>query len=366
MRVAITCGGTGGHIFPAIALAGELKRKGYSHIVFIVDDNERAISLIQNSGFDFMVLKVPKMPYGFSIKWPSFFIRLFISRLKAEKILIGINPDVVAGFGAYISGPVVHAAKFIGKKVLIHEQNADLGRANRLLLPKADKVCFSFDNKLIKKSKKYVLTGNPVREELIHDFKSLLKDRAIKHLGLYPGKKTLLVIGGSRGASAINRLFMNMAGNFTKLEKEKIQIVHLTGIEELQAVSQNYSRNGVTHWSSGYFDEMALLYKAADLLICRSGAATITEASLFGVPAIFIPYPLAGNHQSNNAMVVVNSGGAIMLDEEDVTPDILKEQIFSLINNKDRMNNMRLAMHSIFKYNAAARLASELEELANA
>lgn len=366
MRIAIACCGTGGHIFPAIGVAQELKRRGYSYIVFIVDDNERAVSIVEDSGFDFVALKVPKMPYGFSIKWPGFIIRFIMSRLKAEEILTNINPDVVVSFGAYISGPVVYAGRFLGKKILLHEQNATLGRANRMLLSKADKVCFSFDNKLIKKSRKYILTGNPIRKELVEDFKTLTRGRAIKHLGLYPTKKTLLVLGGTRGASAINSLFVKISGILTELEKKQIQIVHVTGLHDLEHVSENYRCNGITHWSSGYFDRVAVLYKAADLVICRSGAATIAEACLFGVPAIFIPYPLAGKHQRENAMVVAKAGGGLLLDEEDATADILKEQIFSIINNKDRRNRMHLAMHSLSMSGAAAKVADELEELANA
>lgn len=366
MRILIACGGTGGHIFPAVSLAQELRKRGYSDIVFTTDDNMRTREIIEDTGFAFKVLKVPKMPYRFSVKWLPFFIRAFISRLKAEIIVSGLNPGVAVGFGAYISGPVIAAAKSMYKKTLIHEQNVTLGRANRLLLNKADKVCFSFDNRLLGKGDKYILTGNPIRGSLLKELEALTKEEALSYLNLSPHKKTLLVLGGSRGAQAINRLFVEFIQRLREIDKVKLQIVHITGDKDLEFVSRNYQRSAINHWVKDFYDRMGLLYKTADLIICRCGATTIAEACLFGIPAILIPYPGAGSHQRENARVVTEAGGAVILEQEDATADNLEKQILTLINDEVRIRRMSDAMRSLARSDATLRLADAVEELVDA
>lgn len=366
MKILIVCGGTGGHIFPAVSLAQELRKRGYSDIVFIVDDNMRTREIIENAGFGFMVLKVPKMPYGFSIKWLPFIVRAFASRLKAEVIVSGLEPDIAVGFGAYISGPVISAAKSMHKKTLIHEQNVTLGRANRLLLNKADRVCFSFDNRLLGKSAKYALTGNPIREGLLKDFEMLTKEEALSYLNLSRDKKTLLVLGGSMGASSLNKLFVGLAPRLNEVCKDMIQVAHITGDTDLEFISRKYEESAINHWAKGFYDRMGLLYKAADLAICRCGATTIAEICLFGIPAILIPYPGAGSHQRENAKVLTEAGGAVMLEQEDATTDNLERQILAIINDEARMRRMSDAMRTLARSDAALRLADAVEGLVDA
>lgn len=363
MRVLIACGGTGGHIFPAISLARELKNRGHSDIIFTVDDNMRAKEIIKDNGFDFKILKVPKMPYGFSFKWLSFLGKVLVSHFSAKSLIAGLTPDLTIGFGAYLSGPVISAAKSMHKKTLIHEQNATLGRANKMLLNKADRVCFSFDHRLVGENNKYILTGNPIRENLLKDQKTLTKEEALSYLNLSPQKKTLLILGGSRGSSSLNRLIMEFAQGLKEQDKVRLQIIHITGEEDLESVSGNYQRLGITCWVKRFYERMGLLYKATDLIICRAGATTAAEICLFGIPAILIPYPGAGFHQTENAKVITGTGGAIMLKQEELTADKLGKQILTLIDDEAKLGRMSEAIGSLARPQATSRLADAVEEL---
>jgi len=366
MRILLVCGGTGGHISPALGLAQELKKRGLSDIVFITTDNPTAKEMIAECGFNSEVLKAPKMPYGFSLRWPLFFIELMMSRSDAEEIIARINPDIAVGFGAYISGPAISVAKARSIKTVIHEQNASLGRANRLLLRKADRACFSFSHRLTAKGNKNILTGNPLRQGLLEGLSKVTRDGALSHFNFSPEKKTLLILGGSKGASAINNLLMELSETLTEREAKSIQIIHITGNKDYEAVSRSYRVNKIDHWVRDFYNRMDLAYKAADLIICRAGASTLTEAALFGIPALFIPYPWAGSHQRDNGAVAVKRGGALLLEEAGLTSDKLKDTIFGLINSKERLGEMGSAMHSLCRSDAAVRLADVVEELINA
>ncbi|NQT90125.1 MAG: undecaprenyldiphospho-muramoylpentapeptide beta-N-acetylglucosaminyltransferase [Candidatus Omnitrophica bacterium] len=366
MRILIVCGGTGGHIFPACSLAHELKRRGRSDIVFIIDESAKTAEIVKDAGFTFEALKVPKMPYGLSAKWPSFFIRFLTARAKAERMIDELSPDVVVSFGAYISGPVVTTAKAARKKILIHEQNVTLGRANRLFLKDADRACFSFNNALLGGGDKYVFTGNPIRESLLKDFKTITRAEARSRLGLARNKKTLMVLGGSRGASAINSILVDMARDFKELDKDMVQVIHITGENDLEQVVRTYDKCRITHYARSFCERMGMLYKAADLIICRCGATTIAEICLFGIPAIFIPYPGAGCHQLENADFVAGWGGAIVHKQKDVVPEDLKTQILNLIRDDNKLKEMSAAMRPLARADATLRLADAVGRLVDA
>jgi len=365
MRALITCGGTGGHIFPAIALAQELKQKGCADSIFIIDKSYSTRSMIKKAGFNYHVLGVPKMPYGISIGWFIFLAQLIKARFDVEPIITRVNPDIAVGFGAYISGPVIQAAATMGIKTLIHEQNASFGRANRILFKSVDRVCLSFADSAMKKSAKCILTGNPVRREMIDGFKMTTKQEALSALKFSGSRKTLLVIGGSSGASSINKAVSDMVEILNDKEKDLIQIAHITGHRDIEKVEQAYRVNKIVHWVRGFYDNMPLCYKAADLVLCRAGATTISEIAFFGIPAVLIPYPWAGCHQTENALSLARAGAAVVLAEKELSSNRLKKEIFSIINNekeiKQMINNMRL----FSKPDAASMLARQVMELAD-
>ncbi|MFC1807197.1 undecaprenyldiphospho-muramoylpentapeptide beta-N-acetylglucosaminyltransferase [Candidatus Omnitrophota bacterium] len=366
MRIVIAAGGTGGHLFPAIALAQELKKRGHSDIVFVCDENKRSKEIIKHKGFSFTSVDIPRMPYGFTAKWIQFIPQLLSANYRTKAVLSGLNPYIVVGFGAFISGVLVSVASRMGIKTMIHEQNVSLGRANRLLLKKADRVCFSLSNKYLNGNSKYILTGNPAREEILDGLKMITKDQAINRLKLSENKKTILVLGGSRGATSINSIMVTLVNKLTTEEKKRLQIIHITGPEDIEAVSRAYKESEITSWVSDFDDRMSLLYKAADLVVGRCGATTLSELSLFGIPAIFIPYPWAGNHQSENALFAAESGGAVLLEGKGLTANTLKDEIFQLVNNEEALRDMSSAMRSIANANACIKMADTVEGLANA
>jgi len=366
VKIVIVAGGTGGHIFPAIALGRELQKRGYQGITFITNENPRAKSLIDDAGFSYEVLDVPKMPYGLSYKWIGFFPKLLLSRFDAEDLITLLSPNIAIGFGAYISGPVISIAKKKGIKTLIHEQNASLGRANKLLLRKADKVCFGFSHKLIKSKQKHILTGNPIRSSLLSGLKGFTKEEASMKLGLSLSKKAVLVLGGSRGASAINSLVTKAIAELDELEKSRIQLFHIAGEEDFESVSREYRLCGIEHVVKGFYEDMHLCYKAADLIICRSGAGTLSEVAIFGIPAILVPYPWAGYHQKKNAEAIAKSGGAIVMEQEKVRPSDLNKEMLDIVDNDKLRHKMASNMRSLAKIDATDRLAEVVEGLLNA
>lgn len=366
MRTLIACGGTGGHIFPAIGLAQELKRKGHSDSLFVIDDSLTSKELIKEAGFDFMVLDVPKMPYGVSGKWPLFIIKLIMSRLNAQPIVAQINPDVAIGFGAYISGPVIQTAASLGIKTLIHEQNVLMGRANSLLFNMVDRVALSFNSPLIKKEPKCILTGNPIRQDLLDGFKMVTNDEALKAFRFSKKRRTLLVLGGSGGASVINKAMADMVKVLDFEQRDRIQIIHITGYKDYEMVERAYRVNKVIHWVRDFYDKMALVYKASDMVISRAGAATISEIAFFGLPALFIPYPWAGSHQKDNAAFIAREGAAVIMKESRLSPKKLKDEIFSIINDEGSMRRMTANMRIFSKPDAAKALSGMVMELLNA
>jgi len=363
MKILLVCGGTGGHIFPAISLAEELKERGYSDIEFVADDNPRARGMIEANGFGCTTINVPKMPYGISTNWLGFFLRLIMSRYRSKRLINGIDPVVVIGFGAYVSGPVILAAKSIGRRIVIHEQNAVMGRTNRLLLPTADKVCFSYENRLVGTGDKYVLTGNPIRQSLIKDFHGVTKKHALSYLNLSLNKKTVLVLGGSGGALSINRLFAEVVEGLSDEEKSRIQIIHITGLEDLEFITNCYRKHNIIHLTRDFYDKMGFLYKAADLMICRAGATTVAEGCFYSVPALYIPYPGAGAHQIKNVEALKDRGAAAILEEDNITAKGLRETMLSLLGDESGLSSMRYNARAFAGPDAAARLAETVEEV---
>jgi UDP-N-acetylglucosamine--N-acetylmuramyl-(pentapeptide) pyrophosphoryl-undecaprenol N-acetylglucosamine transferase len=363
MRILITCGGTGGHIFPAIALAQELKRRGFPDSVFVIDKSHNTQEMISKAGFNYHVLDAPKMPYGISLMWFNFLARFIRSRFNAVHIISRVNPDIAVGFGAYISGPVILAAAAMGIKTLVHEQNALFGRANRMLFKTVDRVCLSFDNNLRKKDAKCAITGNPVRRDIIQGFKMITKQEALSALRFSKERNTLLVIGGSSGASSINKAVSEMVKTLDDRRKASIQILHITGYRDMEKIERAYRVSSIVHWVRGFYDKMPLCYKAADLVLCRAGATTISEIAFFGIPAVLIPYPWAGHHQLENALSLAREGAAVVLAEKELTPDRLKKEVFSIINNKEEMKQMANNIRLFSKPDAVSRLACQVMEL---
>jgi len=351
IRLLLTGGGTGGHLFPAIATAEAIcKRLPGSEVLFVGTKRKMDKKSLEQYGF------AQKSIHSKGLKGKNFFSLvqgvavLPISVIEAMIHILSFKPDLVLGVGGYVTGPVIVAARLLGKPAIIHEQNSIPGLANRKLGSLANRICLSLPgSERFFDRKKTVLTGNPVREAIIQ-LASKLKAEKKK-------KRTLLVLGGSLGAHRINEL---VSKAFAKKELKNIQVIHQTGSDDVAMVETAYAENGIDATVASFFNDMASIYKEADLLVSRAGATTLAELSVLGKPAILIPYPYAAdNHQQKNADYYVQGGGVVMLIEKNLTASVLSEQLIDLLGNKYRLRRMGEAMQNCAFPNATEKIVEE-------
>jgi UDP-N-acetylglucosamine--N-acetylmuramyl-(pentapeptide) pyrophosphoryl-undecaprenol N-acetylglucosamine transferase len=273
---------------------------------------------------------------------------------ESLKIILEFKPDIVVGFGSLDSAPSLFLAWLFRIPTMIHEQNVLPGKANSFLARFVDKVAVSFSNTgdyLKINQEKIALTGNPLRKRL----KIIDKKTAAGFFGLSQDKFTILVMGGSQGSRHLNSGFLK-AVSFLK-NVEKIQIIHLTGQEDIEEIRGAYKRMNVASEVFGFFNEMEQAYSASDLVISRAGATTISELEYFKLPAILSPYPYAYSHQLENAKVLRNKGCAVIINDDDLDKDILKVALESIITKPDELKNMRLGFADLVTPKAAELLA---------
>ena len=357
MRIIIVAGGTGGHVFPAIGLAQALKA-GNIQILFI--GTKRAIEdQVKKRGYDVETLPITVMSFKSIIQSFYSVAGLIGSFLKGFEIFWRVKPDVVVGFGGYVTGPILLAAKLMNIPTLIHEQNAIPGKANSLLAKFVNKITISFNRtKKYFKSDKVVLTGCPIREE----FLDIEKEKALKFFDFDSNKFTILVMGGSLGSHAINQIFLETVSLFE--ERNKLQIIHICGNQDYEFFKQEYKKINIKSKVYGFFEEIGYAYKVADLVVSRAGASTITELMSFGLASILIPYPFASMHQMENAKVLVNSNAAVLIEEKNISASQLKNQIAGFIKNKEKIAILKDNIKKLNITGAAGNLAKEVLSLA--
>ena len=340
MRIVIASGGSGGHIFPAIALAEELKLKDVStQILFIGSDKALDRRIFERGGFKYRLLSANKLPYRISFEALLFLLKLSMDIFRSFIILMKYRPDAVVGFGGYVSAPVITAAYILGIPRMVHEQNAVPGRANAMLFRFADRIAVSFEETkkyLRLYAKKAVFTGNPIRASLLKDDKT----GNIKKLGLDPQKFTILVIGGSQGAHNLNKVFLKSLSKMDEDIKRSPQIIHITGVADYGWTSVAYRELSMEHRVYSFVDRIEEAYSASDLIVTRSGASAIFEIAYFGRPMILIPYPFALSHQSENARIFSMRGAAVEIDEKNLSSDLMKDRIEGLLKNRNKLFEM--------------------------
>lgn len=360
MKIIIACGGSGGHIFPAVALAQGLKEKvSGADLLFIGSNTALDRRIFEKERLKYRLLSSNKLPYKVSPKTMLFLIRLFFDALRSFFILARYSPDAVIGFGGYVSSPVIFAAYVLRIPRIIHEQNVVPGRANSILFRFADRVAISFEE-----TKKYmgrfaskaVFTGNPIRITLLNDDKA----GNIKKLGLDSGKFTILVIGGSQGAHNLNKVFLQALDKLGSEKKSLLQAVHITGIADYGWASEAYRELGIAHRVFSFVDNIEEAYSASDLVVTRSGASAIFEIAYFGRPMILIPYPFAMSHQAENARIFSGSGAAIQIDEKDMSGDLMKERIESFLSNRRMLDEMAKKARALSVPESSRNLAGEV------
>ncbi len=332
MRALIAGGGTGGHLFPGIAIAESLRvRELEAEILFVGTGNPMEVSTLSKKGFDHVGI----VAEGFKERglWRQIrsLLKIPIGVWQALRIIWRFDPDVIIGLGGYSSGPVAVAARLMGKKVVIHEQNILPGLTNRILGRFANRIFTSFPDKLgMFRPSRTVITGNPVRRELL----------ASKSDEKAPGSFTVLVLGGSQGAHAVNRIVVEALDHLKS--PAQMTFIHQTGTKDAAWVAQAYESRRIKATVEPFFEDMAGAYSKADLVVCRAGATTVSELMALGKPAIFVPFPFAANnHQELNARYVADAGGAEVILEEDLNGALLAGRLDHYASNPQTLRDMK-------------------------
>jgi UDP-N-acetylglucosamine--N-acetylmuramyl-(pentapeptide) pyrophosphoryl-undecaprenol N-acetylglucosamine transferase len=347
-RLLIAGGGTGGHLFPGVALAEELRaREPDAVIKFVGTARGIEARVLPELGWDLELIEVSGLKTVGAAGAIKGMVRLPRAMWQARRIVKAFKPDAVVGVGGYASGPVVLAAKLQGIPTAICEQNSIPGFTNKLLGKLVRQVFLAFEeSQRFFNAKKIAMSGNPVRRDLVQ--KLLAAPSA--HVD---DKVHVLVVGGSQGAVAVNAL---AAEALAKLSKElPLAITHQTGEKDLEPTAAKYAAAGVTADTRAFIKDMAAAYGAADLIIGRAGATTVAELAIAGKPAIFIPYPFAAdNHQELNAREMADKGAALMFRQADLTADLLVDALRPLLTDRTKREAMGATMKSLAKPQAAA------------
>ena len=357
MLAVLSGGGTAGHINPALALAECLKARGCD-VRFAGTPNGIEARLVPQAGIDFM----PFQASGFNRRHPLTLPKALLSIRKSSKAarawFAEIKPDVVVGFGAYVSIPVARAAQLTGVPVVVHEQNSVMGLANKELAKRAAAVCLTYAvaaEGLSLPAERIVVTGNPVRRSVLE----ASRDEGRRMLGIADDELMLLVFGGSLGARHINEAVCALKDEL--LACSGLRIVHITGPGELDSVRAALALDSEQErrWVLfGYQDRMGETLAAADLIVSRAGASSLAEISAQAVPALLVPFPYAtADHQTTNARAAVDAGCALLVSDAELNGPVFAERLRSLIHDADLRASMRAAALAQGTRDAAGRLA---------
>ena len=359
MNVVIAAGGTAGHIFPGLALARAFRERG-DDVRFVGTQDRLESRLIPAAGFPFQ--PIPAAPFRRAISLSALRIPVVVLRAVAASRPMIRTADIVVGMGGYVSVPSVLAARRERVPIVLHEQNAIPGLANRALARVADAVGVSFAEaaRFFPKRLQASVTGNPVRDEIASDpdDRALLIKEAREELQLEEGRKTILVFGGSQGALHLDRAAAGACRSLAK--RSDLQVVLITGPAHFDAVRRAIPTEpeGIRVRVFDFVERMELAYAAADLAVARAGATTVAELSACGVPALLVPYPYAtGRHQEANARALQRAGAASVLLDEQLSAATLARRIESLIDHEERLDAMSVRSRSFGRPDAAVRLA---------
>jgi UDP-N-acetylglucosamine--N-acetylmuramyl-(pentapeptide) pyrophosphoryl-undecaprenol N-acetylglucosamine transferase len=356
-RFIISGGGTGGHIYPAVAIANELKsRFPEAEFLFVGAKDKMEMQKVPQEGYAIKGLWIAGIQRKITLDNAMFPLKLTSSLLNSFKIIKNFKPDVVIGTGGFASGAVLKVASMLGIPTVIQEQNSYPGITNKLLAKKANKICVAYENleRFFPKDK-MILTGNPVRQDLINETS---KSEAVAYFKLDANKKTLLVLGGSLGARRINQLIEK---ELDFLLSQNIQIIWQCGKLYLNDYSKYNEKDNVQ--VVAFIDRMDLVYAAADVVISRSGASSVSELCIVGKPTIFIPSPnVAEDHQTKNAKAISDKNGAILIKESELETQF--ETIFSdLISNESKQLELSQNIKKLALPNATKQIADEIMKL---
>lgn len=356
MKVVISAGGTGGHIYPALAILNKIKEmEPDSEFLYIGTHNRMEKDIVPAKGIPFESIEI----YGINRKKPlkNFkTLKCFIeSQKKVKRLLKEFNPDVVIGVGGYVTGPVIKTAHKLGFKTFIHEQNSVAGKANLYLSRYSDRIGVSFKSSMGSFPKsKTVFTGNPVSEEA-------LKAKPMKksELGLNDNKKLVLFVTGSLGSGRVNDVLVKTMKQF---ENKDYQALFITGKGDYEKVNNNSFPKNVK--VVPYLDDMSRILKNTDLIVTRAGASTLSEIIALNIPSILIPSPyVPNNHQYKNAMDLVDKNAALLLEEKDLSGNLIASTVDELMNDNNKLESMKKNLDSLKINDSALKIYGILKEL---
>lgn len=363
LRIIISGGGTGGHIFPAVSIANALKAKRLdAHILFVGALGRMEMQRVPAAGYDIVGLPV----CGFDRKhlWRNIAVlwKLAKSQLKARRIIKEFRPQVAVGVGGYASGPTLKVAGMMGIPTLIQEQNSYAGVTNKLLAQKAEKICVAYEGmERFFPAGKIIMTGNPVRQDLLD--RQTDRSEAVRSFGLDPEKKTILIIGGSLGARTINQCVLS---HLDLIRSSGVQFIWQTGKIYIDDARRRVAEAGelpMLHVTD-FISRMDLAYSAADLVISRAGAGSISEFCLLRKPVVLVPSPnVAEDHQTKNALALVDKGAALYVKDSEAQEKMLATAI-DAVNDAPRLRTLSENIAKLAFYNSADRIADEVLALA--
>lgn len=363
LRIIISGGGTGGHIFPAVSIANALKAKRPdARILFVGALGRMEMQRVPAAGYDIVGLPV----CGFDRKhlWRNIAVlwKLAKSQLKARRIIKEFRPQVAVGVGGYASGPTLKVAGMMGIPTLIQEQNSYAGVTNKLLAQKAEKICVAYEGmERFFPAGKIIMTGNPVRQDLLD--RQTDRSEAVRSFGLDPEKKTILIIGGSLGARTINQCVLS---HLDLIRSSGVQFIWQTGKIYIDDARRRVAEAGelpMLHVTD-FISRMDLAYSAADLVISRAGAGSISEFCLLRKPVVLVPSPnVAEDHQTKNALALVDKGAALYVKDSEAQEKMLATAI-NAVNDAPRLRTLSENIAKLAFYNSADRIADEVLALA--
>ncbi|MBT8263514.1 MAG: undecaprenyldiphospho-muramoylpentapeptide beta-N-acetylglucosaminyltransferase [Bacteroidia bacterium] len=356
-RFIISGGGTGGHIYPAIAIANELKRRhSDAEFLFVGAKDRMEMEKVPQAGYNIVGLWISGIQRKLSLKNLMFPFKLISSLFKAKAIVRKFKPDVAIGTGGYASAPLLRVASMRNVPCLIQEQNSYAGITNKWLKNKVQKICVAYEGmEAFFPSEKLVLTGNPVREDLLDISKNRIEAQSF--FNLEPHRKTLIVLGGSLGARKINTLIDN---SLDFLMSVGVQVIWQCG----KFYEEEYKdRSGGLVQVHAFLNRMDLAYAAADIIISRAGALSVSELCLVGKPVIFIPSPnVAEDHQTKNATAISEKEAAILLRESEASEKF--ESVFTgLLHSEEKQRTLSLNIANLARPNATREIVDEIEKL---
>jgi len=362
-RIILSGGGTGGHIFPAVAIANEIKAiEPSAEILFVGANGKMEMDKVPRAGYSIVGLPVSAFHRGWSARNFAFPFKLVASMIKANRVIKKFKPDLVIGTGGFASGPILRVANRHRIATLIQEQNSFPGVTNRLLAKKVKRICVAYPNmdRYFPKEK-IILTGNPVRADLKLADNQLPEARNSFHIsGNLP---VILVFGGSQGARTLNNCMLAQLG---RLANEPVEIIWQTGTAFFPVASKAIENGSIRNITVlEFIQDMKYAYALARLVVCRSGAITLSELALLGKPAVLVPLPSAAeNHQFKNAKAYVDAGASLLV-ADDEAQDRLIDTMIQLVNDPEKLQTMSSCMIGFAKPDAVKEIAREALNLIN-